>query len=60
MQTLLNVTETDETFDETKIESQVNVSLRIPFCFLPEIKIYDRDISASSQADTKVYPYKPR
>lgn len=60
MQTHLDITETDGSFDETETASQVNLSWLIPFCPLPEIKIYDSDVSMGSQTDMKVYPYKPR
>lgn len=61
MQTHLDITETDGSFDETETAGQVNLSWLIPFCPLPEIKIYDSsDVSMGSQTDTKVYPYKPR
>lgn len=58
MQMHLDIIETEASFDETKIESQVKLSLLIPLCSLPEIKIYGSDISISSQTGMKVNPYK--
>lgn len=58
MQMHLDITETEASFDEMKIESQVKLSWLIPLCSLPELRIYDSYISISSQTGMKVNPYK--